>query len=79
MFLQNADFEVAVEFLDLAVFHIPQVGSPNVDLGSVSFDGTRGRFECPSEGAPERHLNRDKVPYRVNPEDLSVNVRNELV
>ena len=37
MFLQNLDFKVAIEFLDLAIFHIPQIGSRSVDFGSVPY------------------------------------------
>ena len=58
----DAEKGVAVELLDLAVFHVPKVGAWDVKLGSGRLDDACGRLERPGEGAPDRQLDRDDVP-----------------
>src|SRR6185295_14802549 len=67
--LREHDVEagVAVEYLDLAVLDIPQVGTGDVDLGAVRLDDSCGRLERPGEGAADRQLDRDDITDDVNP------------
>jgi len=55
------DVDAAVELLDLAVFHVPEVCARNVELGSVPFDDACGRVKRSGEGTPDRQLDRDEV------------------
>jgi hypothetical protein len=70
LFEHDADADVAVELLDLAVFHVSKVGACDVKLGSGRPDDACGRLERPGEGAPDRQLDRDDVPHDVNPTEF---------
>jgi len=74
----DADPHVAVELLDLAVFHVPEVRGRGVELGSIPLDDACGGLEHPAEGAPDRQLDGDDVPDDVNPMEFPVNVGSQL-
>jgi len=61
LFEHNVDVDVAVELVDLAVFHVPGVCARNVELGSVPFDDACGRVKRSGEGAPDRQLDSDDI------------------
>src|SRR5258708_32285398 len=69
---------VAVELLDLAVFHVPEVGARDVERGSGRLEDACGRLERPGEGAPDRQLDRDDAPHDVHPVEFPVHVGNLL-
>jgi hypothetical protein len=69
---------MAVEGLDPAVAHIPEVGGRDVELGPRRLDHACGRIEWPEEGALDRQLDRDHVPEHVDPVQVPVNVGKEF-
>jgi hypothetical protein len=71
----DADADVTVELLDLAIFHVPEVGGRNVEFGSIPVDNACGRIERSCEGALDRQFDCDDVPYNVNPMEFPVSVR----
>jgi hypothetical protein len=68
---------LAVELLDPAVAHVPEVGGRDVELGSRRLDHAGGCLERAEEGTPDRQLDRDDVPEHVDPVQLPVNVGKE--
>ena len=76
--MHDAEARVAVELFDLAVFHIPEVGTRHVEFGSVPTDDTCGRLEHSAEGAPDRELHCDDVPNNVYLMQFPVYVRSQL-
>src|SRR5689334_24694488 len=78
LFEHDVGADIAVELLDLAVLHVPEVGARNVELGSVSPDDACGRLERPGEGAPDRELDRYDAPHNVDTMEFPVNVGSQL-
>ena len=78
LFEQDVHVCVAVELLDLAVFHDPEVSAGNVEFGSVRLKDAGRRLVWPGEGAPDRQLDRNDVVLNDHPMEFTVNVGSEL-
>ena len=75
---QDVHAYVAVELLDLAVFHDPEVSAGNIEFGSVRLKDAGRRLVWPGEGASDRQLDRNDVVLNDHPMELTVNVGSEL-
>ena len=74
MLEHDADPDVAVESLDLAVPHIEEISGRNVDSRSRWLDHAGRRFHRAAKSSPNRKLNGDDVAIDIDSVKLAMNV-----